>query len=166
MTGNRGQINFDFAVGVSIVIVAVILAISFVPDVFGGVTTGGQQSDEVVADRVAENLVDGSLEDPTDPGAVDFGCVYALFYGSGSCGFTSSLEANLPEVENRQVNVTVERAGELQCWDGSIRDHESAPGSCEELFDGDDPANAEQLGSARRAASLDGVQVEIMVRVW
>ena len=169
--GDRGQINFDFAVGVSIVMVAVILAFSFVPGVFGGVTEGRQQSDEVVADRIAENLTERTLETASDTGTLDGPCVRALFdSGYTACGLPDGVADNIA-YEDRFVHVSVlgntDGSGDVTqlYWDPSAREL-TEDSSDIELADGDDPSNAQEIGVGKRAVTIEGTPARIVVRVW
>lgn len=176
MNRQRGQINFDFTVGVSIVIIAVIIAFSLVPGIFGGVTEARQQSDQVVADRIAANLVEGLLPGSPNSGTLETGCVVALYSSLDACGLSEdSLKANLqaqelPAESPTFVNVSVLRNGAAQYWDEANYEFRGSncpsPTDCTALFGGNNPGGAEQVASTRRAVSIDGYRATIVVRVW
>lgn len=168
--GERGQVNFDFAVGISILIIAVTVAFSLVPGIFGGVTTSGQQSDEVVADRIAENLVEGSLEDPRNPGTLRTACVRALFDpGLAFCGLSQGVDTNVGQ-DDRFVNVSV--VGNTDPSDGPDQlywdsgDFTEARSGNFLLAGGDNSNNAENVAVSKRAVVIDGTPARIVVRVW
>ncbi len=111
---DRGQTNLDFVIGVSIFVVAVIVAITFVPDLVGGVAGTGQ-SDGVLADRVASDLANDRLGHPARAGQLRLDCTVSLFSGSmGYCGLDDGVSNNV----DPPVNVSLVY-GERACRTGS-----------------------------------------------
>jgi len=175
MSGDRAQINFDFAVGVSLLAISMIVALTMVPSLFGGVTEGRIQGDQVAADRIAANLVEGDLGDAARPNELDADCTVALFDVSVShCGFDATGSEPLREnvgVTDRNVNVTIVRDDDVQCWqddgEGGLSGEDPAcdPGELR-LSGGGNAESGNELASATRAATLEGKQVTVLVRVW
>ncbi|WP_226023372.1 DUF7287 family protein [Halomicrobium salinisoli] len=195
-TGNadRGQTNLDFVIGVSIFVVAVVVAVTFVPDLVGGVAGTGQ-TDGVLADRVASDLANDRLGDPARPGQLRLDCTLALFSSSITvCGLDGGdLAANLEHASSVNVSLVY---GEQACRDGG--DVVPAGGSCSgdlldrnvrACYDGDDerirresacdgdpgdvlllggpqPGTSEDTSIARRSVRLDDQHLILEVRAW
>jgi len=173
--GDRGQINFDFAVGVSILVVTIIIAFSFIPGIFGGITEGRAQSDKVVADRISEWIVTEGLADPHNPGELDLHCTNSFFSPAAAldhCGFSSNeIDDNLELDYDRSVYVTLERGGDIQCWRGAnwrtgqIADS-SVAGCVDEYRAGNPPPTSQEVAVSRRAVTVGATNVILVVRVW
>lgn len=113
---DRGQTNLDFVIGVSIFVVAVIVAVTFVPDLVGGVAGSGQ-SDGVLADRVASDLANDQLGNASRPGQLRLDCTVSLFSSSmGYCGLGDSVRGNLDPLGPVNVSLVY---GERACRTGS-----------------------------------------------
>lgn len=165
MTGDdRGQIQYDFAVGVSILVMTIVVAFTFVPGLFGGVTEGRVQGDQIAADRVAASLAEDKLEDPGDPGTLDPDCVRALFDSSNTaCGLDGSSVSDNLAVDDRNVLVSVRQGGSVVCWDGSGFTSAPCP---DELASAGEPGGSSTVSTASRPVSVDGHPAAIFVRVW
>lgn len=172
--GERGQTNLDFAFGVSILVLTIVVALGFVPGMFDSIDRGTAQADEVAADRVASQLVEADLGHPSRPGRIDADCTVALFDGSG-CGFSGSSVADNVGVEDDFVNVSVYRDGTIQCWDpdggsGAGAFVDKSTGGCgagQVKLAGDGvPGGSSNVGVARRPVRIDGYDATVVVRVW
>lgn len=191
---DRGQTNLDFVIGVSIFIVAVIVAVTFVPDLVGGVAGSGQ-SDGVLADRVASDLANDELGHPAAAGRLQLDCTVSLFSDSSDhefCGLDGSgLADNLEQASSVNVSLVY---GEQACRTGS--GIVPAGGSCSgdlldrnvrACYDGDtgqivregncDGSDVLLLGGpqhggnadtsiARRSVRLNGQRLTLEVRTW
>lgn len=173
--GDRGQINFDFTVGIGILVVTIVIAFSFVPSIFGGVTEGRQQSDKVVADRVGEWLVTEGLADPENPRELDLHCTNSFFSPASElshCSFDSDeVEENLPSDYDRFVKITIERSGDVQCWRGpnwrqGVVDSAPDPACVGDYSVGGESSQGSEIAVSRRKATLAGKDVMVVVRVW
>lgn len=82
---DRGQTTLDFAVGMSIFLIAVAGVISFTPSLLEPFEGGGTE-DTIVANRVASQLVEGTLTDPEQPFVLDKACTTAFFAPENSDG--------------------------------------------------------------------------------
>lgn len=164
---DRGQIQFDFAIGVSIFVVVILVAFTLVPGLFSGVTEGRAQGDQVAADRVSSWLVEEGFEDPSRPGTYDSNCVLGFFQSSTpACGHDgSSVEDNVP-VDDRNVQVSLVKGSNVVCWDSTSTDFE-ATSSCSPKLVGDgEPGEAQTVATATRPVSIDGFDATVVVRVW
>lgn len=168
MTGDdRGQIQYDFAVGVSILVMTIVVAFTFVPGLFGGVTEGRVQGDQIAADRVAASLVEDKLEDPGNPGTLDPDCVRALFDSSNTaCGLDGSSVSDNLVVDDRNVLVSVIREGNVVCWDSSSGSFTSSSGCSPKLASAGEPGGSSTVSTASRPVSIDGYRATVRVRVW
>lgn len=75
---DRGQTTLDFAVGMSIFLIAVAGVISFTPSLLEPFEGSGTE-DTIVANRVASQLVEGTLAEPDKPFVLDKACTAAFF---------------------------------------------------------------------------------------
>lgn len=172
--GERGQTNLDFAFGVSILVLTIVVALGFVPGMFDSIDRGTAQADEVAADRVASQLVEADLGHPGRPNRIDTDCTVALFDGGG-CDFSGSSVADRVGVEDDFVNVSVYRDGAIQCWDpdggsgaGTFvdRDDSACDSSAVPLTGDGVPGGSSNVGVSRRPVRIDGYDATVVVRVW
>jgi hypothetical protein len=82
---SRAQTTLDFAVGMSIFLIAVAFVFSFTPSLLEPFEGGGTE-DSVTANRVASQLVEGTLADPDTPYVLDKACTTAFFAPENSDG--------------------------------------------------------------------------------
>jgi hypothetical protein len=75
---DRGQTTLDFAIGMSVFLIAVAFVFSFIPGMLQPFT-GSNEAKTVVADRVADSLAEGMLGHPTEPYILDSDCTVAFF---------------------------------------------------------------------------------------
>jgi len=165
-TGERGQINFDFAIGVSILAIAVLFALTIAPAVVGTEEIDRTGSNAVAAERVASWLTGDALGD----GETTPHCLAALLdepAPTAGCGFSGSTLAERVPVENRAINVTVEHTGTRQCWSGLDEGIVAQSTSCTEwLAAGPSAQDGDAGATARRSLTVGGRTVIVTVRVW
>jgi hypothetical protein len=75
---SRGQTTLDFAVGMSLFLISVAFVISFTPNLIQPFADSGTE-DTIIANRVASQLVEGTLADPGKPYVLDKACTVAFF---------------------------------------------------------------------------------------
>lgn len=173
---DRGQVEFDFAVGVSVLVVTILVAFTFVPGLFGGATEGRIHADQVAADRVANWLASDELGDATGTGSVDADCAVAFFDGTAACGFNAGSVTDRVPVEDRHVHVALRRDSHQLCWeetdDRLINETADPVTDCAgtagytELAGGATPDGGTVSAVARRPVSVDGYRASVVVRVW
>ena len=100
---DRGQTQQDFAVGVSVFLLAVFFVFSFVPTTIAP-TDANTESDAYVADRVAGSVLE-TVSEPSEANAVTVDRT-ARFFGNHSA--EGSIQTNYSVASPRQVNVTLE----------------------------------------------------------
>jgi hypothetical protein len=171
MTHYRGQTTLDFAVGMSVFLLAVIFVIAYAPTMFDPFT-GGTGTKLIVADRAATTVsADLLATSSAEPGVLSMGCTAAFFDVSLTDEAQGAECARPIDGENfeallslggRNANVTIHDLG--------------APSS--------DPASPTWVGSgggltrtnsasvpsdvavATRTVSIEGTQYRLTVRVW
>ena len=74
----RAQTTLDFAVGMSVFLLTVAFVLSFTPNIVAPFSGSGTE-DTVTANRVASQLVEGTLADPDRPYVLDKACTTAFF---------------------------------------------------------------------------------------
>lgn len=169
----RAQIQFDFAVGVSIFVMAIVVAFTFVPGLIGGVTEGRQQGDQVAADRVAAWLAEDGFRNTSRSGEVDPRCVRAFFDPSlAGCGHEKTSAADNAFITDRNLNVTVINESTQVCWyddppDSRFVKADETGVSCDHrLVTAGEPAGGGSVARATRPINMDGYQATVVVRVW
>jgi hypothetical protein len=115
----RAQTTLDFAIGMSVFLLAVVFVFTFVPGVLEPFEAGPQE-ETTVADRVASQLVQTSMADPAEPYVLGLPCTNAFFNvttpGDVECGFDHTADLTAGDrltdrvgVSDRQrLQVTVE----------------------------------------------------------
>jgi len=173
----RAQTNLDFAIGVSILLVTIVAAMTFVPGLFETVDDGRADADQVAASRIASDLVEERLGTESQPTRIDADCTRALFTDAVDyCGNDESDPVdNLVVQDRRNLNVTVENAmGGYVCWDGGVEQvvnesdtGPSEPRTCDTHFSlGGRPTSNSEIAVARRPVSIDGFHATVVVRAW
>lgn len=187
----RAQTTLDFAVGISIFIVAVSFAVTFVPGMLDPFTAG-PQSNTVGADRVATQLSTSTFAEPTNPYVLTEVCTVEFFSTARSGGGTlsscpatgDSLREWIGLSDRQGVNISIEGDDnanlstdvERLCFDitrGEIV-QESNAGDCDPVFEaGDDPpGSSASVTLARRTMLIPspgaqkGYDATLEVRVW
>lgn len=91
----RAQTTLDFAIGMSVFLLAVVFVFTFVPGILEPFEAGPQE-ETAVADRVASQLVHTSLADPSSPFVLTRECTDGFFNFTAdaepSCGFDHTVD--------------------------------------------------------------------------
>ncbi|WP_247008597.1 DUF7287 family protein [Halorientalis litorea] len=179
----RAQTTLDFAVGVSIFLLALTSVLLFIPGTISPFVEGGQE-EIVTANRVADSLSEGLLGDPKTPHVVNTTCTVKFFEDTspGYCGFTGNNLTERIGVRNTQLaNVSIESnltndadGGNVLCWD-----EDSSPPEFVEKDSGDcdssetrtaiGPAPPQRSGTtvtARRVVELNDTDATLVVEMW
>lgn len=159
-TEDRAQTTLDFAIGMSVFLLTVAFAFTFVPSMTAPFVDGSQP-DTATADRVASHLAEGQLADPDDPYVLNETCTQKFFENNTApdhCAFEEDpgFRERIGVDDGANVNVTLERA----TYVGGDRQYDVEYGI------GDDPENADSIVVARRVVSHDGQDKTLFVRVW
>ncbi|WP_415381141.1 hypothetical protein [Halosimplex sp. TS25] len=168
----RGQTTLDFAIGMSIFLLALTFALAFVPGMFEPFSDSGQTETPAV-NRVADDLTQRSLGNATAPYVLDGECTRAFFDESvTACGFDGDpIQQRVGVIDRTPVNVTIRgdvgsSEDAILCWDGSSV-VEQSPSCGTVLTDGSNPAGSGgKTVSAQRVALLDGRDVTVEVVMW
>ena len=171
----RGQTSLDFAVGVSVFLLALIAVFTFVPGTLGPFTGGGQE-DIVAGNRVAASLSEGLLGDPAQPHSLNRTCTVAFFQDSAPayCNFEGgTLAERVGLGDDKQVNVTLRSnltsdgdAGDVLCWSGSAIVERDNCGGGTPFTIGDTPPDSGTSVSARRIVDIEGIDATMLVELW
>lgn len=145
----RAQTTMDFAAGISIFLVTVAFAFTFLP----GVVTPFTDTDvgePVTANRVADHLATDRLGSPNTPYVLDDDRTAAFFADDAALGDRLALQPY------QSVNVTIDSddGDPVTVGEGTT----AAAGSRV-------PASADTT-VAWRTVTLDGERVQLIVRVW
>lgn len=171
MTRRRGQTTLDFAIGMSIFLLAVIFVLTFVPGMLEPFQSGPHEA-TVVTDRIASQLVGSTLTDGGSQYLLNTTCTLAFFntsYDDAGCGFDNSRPVADRLGTDMHVNVTVKRdfdgdgTAEPACW---YNDQVTDCADGWQLAAGDSGGAPRSVVVARRVAALDSLDVEVLVRVW
>ncbi|WP_436927250.1 DUF7287 family protein [Halosimplex amylolyticum] len=168
----RGQTTLDFAIGMSIFLLALTFALAFVPGMLEPFSDSGQTETPAV-NRVADDLTQRSLGNATAPYVLDSECTEAFFDEAvTACGFDGDpIQQRVGIVDRTPVNVTIRGdvgsdENVILCWDGSTVVAQS-PSCGTVLTDGSNPAGSGgKTVSAQRVALLDGQDVTVEVVMW
>jgi hypothetical protein len=179
---SRGQTSVDFAISMGVLLIAVVTAVAFLPQITGPfVDLPGENP--MIADRTADQLVETQLAVEDEPGTLDVVCTLHFFDGSPSPECPTfdgpdSVNEKLGLTEDVNVNVTIEQnvtgdaSPDVLCGkglpdDGIVTDAPcSGPGEYR-LAAGDDVPSHKSVAEARRMVLFDGRQgVFVRVKVW
>ena len=194
MTGqDRAQTPLDFAIAMSIFLLAVTFVFTFIPSLTAPFVEGNQDK-TVTADRVASHLAEGGLGDPAEPFVVDDNCARPFFDEStddgdipSTCGYSGDElgERVGVDTDRLQVNVTVEQidpdaTGDARfrtvCVDqsGDVSQASNTSITCDEEFVVGETADADDsVVVARRIVTIPGCTFDtescdatLRVEVW
>lgn len=176
----RGQTTLDFASGTVIFLLSLIFVFSFIPGVLQPFT-GTQQAEPVVANRVADRLVEGGLGSPDSPYALDQTCTIEFFDDNtlNNCNYEGNDLSDRVGLTDRTglnitmlANVTGDREQERVCWDNSASELKKiGPSTCNDANDvsmaiGPVRSDTSSSVTAQRVAYLNGAAVTVEVRTW
>jgi len=180
----RGQTSVDFAISMGVLLVAVVTAVAFLPQITGPfVDLPGENP--LIADRTADQLVETQLAANDTAGTLDPVCTLYFFNDTSpinpcptfSSASGTTVNDKLGLDDDVHVRVTVEQnvsgsaEPEILCGRGLLGDGKVVDPPCGggefPLAIGDEPANHKSVADARRMVLLDGRQnVFVRVRVW
>jgi hypothetical protein len=129
----------DFAAGISIFLVTVAFAFTFVPGIIEPFD-GDDVGDPVTANRIADTLTSDQLASPEEPNALNESAVDDFFD-------EPSIEDELPVRDTTSVNVTIENGTVLRST-------------------GDPVPERSSVTVAWRVVSYQGDRADLIVRVW
>ena len=179
---DRAQTTIDFAIGMSLFLLAVAFVFTIVPGTLEPLV-GSAQEETVAVDRAASQLAEGTLGDPSTPYVLDVGCTTYFFGGptESDCRFDgATLHDRLGLRDGIGVNVQLlgddaddDGTLDVLCNDGSGTVDEAADltadgRSCDTEFAVGDspPAETGSVMVARRVVSIDGIDATLRVRAW
>ena len=171
----RGQTTLDFAIGMSIFLLALTFVLVFVPGMLEPFS-GGAQSETPAVNRVADDLTQQTLSNASEPYVLDETCTAELFTSGvpAGCNYDGTTLADRVGLRDfAPVNVTI--TGDLPgptdgesilCFDsGTLK--ETGSGCTTVLSGGSKPSGSGgKTVSATRVALLDGEDVTVKVVMW
>lgn len=181
--GDRGQTTLDFAIGVSVFLLAVGFVVLFIPTMFDPFSLG-DGAGPVVAERSATHLVDGLLvADPSTPGTLDAGCTIAFFTANTTAATaedcrvvpSSSLARDVGAISEEaatnedvpqswRVNASVQALAERNGV--AVRANEVRSGyGTDRLARGPD-AQGRNADTYSKVVTIDDNRYRVVVRVW
>lgn len=181
----RAQTTIDFAIGISVFLLTAVLVFSFVPGMLQPFNAGAQE-ETVGSDRLASQLAEGMLADPTEPYILRTGCTVEFFRPvpngppDPSCAFNQStdltdadgLTDRVGMAPRQRINVTIRGTvggtEEIICWDaGGEAIVGKSDSDCDQAFAaGDTPGTTGSVVTARRAVAVEGHDATLVVRMW
>jgi hypothetical protein len=160
MTGrSRGQTQQDFAVGVSVFLLAVFFVFSFVPTTVAP-TDANTESESYVADRVADSVL-ADLTVPTEANVLDPDRAADFFAAHGTSG---TIQANYSVADTRQVNVTLDDLDGVTVAVNDTAVADSVAGGTVATAGDDYPGGAGV--AATRVVRVGSARYRLAVRVW
>jgi len=179
----RAQTTLDFAIGMSVFLLAVAFVVSFLPGMFQPFEAGG--GDEIVAaDRVANQLSRSLLAGGPEPFILDGSCTSEFFALAGSpaeasppdCRFDgTTLQERLGWADDANVNVQLvgedadnDGDPDLLCDDGTGTIDETGDQSCATTFEAGEtpPDESGSVVVTRRVVSIQHREATLLVRMW
>lgn len=179
----RGQTTLDFTIGVTIFVVVLAGVFLFVPGTLQPFEEGGQEN-IVTVNRVADQLSEHVLAEPTDPYVLEKDCVVPFFDESepvpSECNYEGgTLQERVGYGDFQFANVSIRGsiAGsskiEQLCYDSSdpAGSRLESGSDCGEPDDtrltvGSDLDGVESSVTARRTVELDHQTVFLVVQLW
>lgn len=162
--GNRAQSPFDFQVGATVFLVAVIFVISFAPSTLDTFEESGQ-SDTVTADRIVTNLSLDHLAHPSEPYRLDRARTTEFFQDEEY----ASIDDSLGETKNLNISITgtVDGNSSILCWNDSDRQIDVQSNCSSNTFAGGGNASQQNtVSTARRRISIGEAEGILRVKVW
>lgn len=191
----RAQTTLDFAIGISVFLVALTFVFAFVPGMLQPFEDSTPET-TTLGNRVAKQLAGGILVDPGEEPTLDINCTVEFFTatptGSPPCPFDQSVDVpgqrdpafvdRLGVTDRQRLGVTIEGdydedgTATTLCWDGDT-DHvvEEPAGDCDpgtasdvllNIGTRDPPTRTGSVVVARRVVALAGHDATLVVRAW
>ncbi|QLD88275.1 hypothetical protein HWV07_04195 [Natronomonas salina] len=177
----RAQTTLDFAIAMGVFLLAVAFVFTFIPSLTSPFIDGNQEQ-SAIADRVASNLVEGSLANPNEPYILNTTCTTGFFGEDDSatvtgCGYNTDngdYRQRIGVSERPKINISLveideeTRVQSSLCYDKTGETVVTvAESSCDTPYRiGGDSEKAESVTVARRVVSIDGRDATLFVRVW
>lgn len=191
----RAQTTLDFAIGISVFLVAITFVFGFVPGMLQPFADSGTDA-TTLSNRIGNQLAGGTLAEPGEAPVLDIECTLEFFRadptGTPSCPFDQSVVVSgqrdaafvdrLGVSDRHNLNVTIEGdydgdgTPNTLCWDGTAdRVVEAPDGDCDagsatdhllHVGTGAAPTRSGTVVVARRLVSLAGHDATLEVRVW
>ncbi|ACV10916.1 conserved hypothetical protein [Halorhabdus utahensis DSM 12940] len=174
---DRGQTTLDFAFGVSIFLLVLAFAFTFIPGILQPFAEG-TAAETVGANRAADTLAEGTLGDPATPYVLNTTCTVG-FFDTGvpsGCRYTGSTATERLSIGSFQdVNVTLRGSTSgtdysLLCWNGTALTEADSPncGTGDKRLATGDPIPSVSIPTitARRVVAIDGTTAVIRVVIW
>ena len=170
---DRAQTMVDFAIGVGLFLITVAFVIGTVP---GMLEPFAQNQDEpLLADRIASQLAEDTLGNPSEPARLNKTCTVAFFEdtGAGSCSFAAGnpLTTQIGVAGRHSVNITLRKTvsgggePEILCLDGT--DVQDCTAGGDGMARGKPvPESTNSVMTARRTVYIDESDTLLMVKVW
>lgn len=173
----RGQTTLDFAIGVSVFLLALVFVFAFVQGTLLPFTDGAQE-ETVSSNRVADLLVKDLLVDTDRPYILNGTCTAALLSddsGNG-CGFDgATLPARLDIADDQSINVSMRGDPDgdgdngLLCWDagtGTVLNSGHTDCNTDLTYGPAPPTSADTAVTARRLVDIEEMRASIEVNMW
>lgn len=168
----RGQTVLDFAIGISMFLIAVTLIFTFVPDLVSPFYSPGEDGDQIQAERTADHLTKWVLSEDRNNHShqgttLDKGCTVAFFNESASnesipdrCSFDEDDIGNSTAVglDGKNLNVSIR---ELGAEEPAKMGEDDVP-----LEIGPEQRTQGNVAVWSRIVYLDGAEHRMIVRVW
>jgi hypothetical protein len=149
MNGERGQTQQDFAVGVSVFLLAMIFVFAYLPTTLA-VGDAAVEQGSYTADRLS-GAIYGNVSDADDAGQLNVTRTREFFTAHDN---SAALRANYSLASTTNANVTLETLG------GVVVDVGGEPAAAGDVY-------AEQVGAtATRIVRLGSTRYRLVVRVW
>ncbi|WP_181685844.1 DUF7287 family protein [Halorhabdus salina] len=174
---SRGQTTLDFAFGISIFLLVLAFAFTFVPGMLQPFAQG-TDAETVGANRAGDTLAEGMLGDPATPYVLNKTCTVG-FFDTGvptGCQYDGATATDRLAIGPFQdVNVTLQGSFsgptyQVLCWNGTALAEVGSP-NCgagdTRLATGEPvPEGSVPTVTARRVVSVEGTTAVIRVVVW
>lgn len=175
----RAQTTLDFAIGVSVFLLTLVIVFAFVPATLQPFTQTAQE-EPVATNRIADLIVMDTVAEPGQPYLLDPACTAALLSDGADdgCGFDgASLTTRLDLPDRHRLNITIQgptgSGTELLCWDTQDeqvvgRSNSACDGPDDIVFRGGEtpPTGGESVESARRIVLIQNATGELEVKIW
>lgn len=173
----RGQTTLDFALGISLFLIVLVVVFQFIPGLLQPFNSG-TQGETVAVDRIADQLAGSLLAESSSPYVLLTDCTREFFddYSPGACphsGSTLNERIGVQDYRNVRVliegNVTGTDETNTLCWKSTTEEVvEEQDTGCDVKFAAGptQSSNSASTASARRVVWIDGHDATLVVEVW
>jgi len=159
----RGQSTLDFALGISVFLIAVVFIFLFIPDLTGPFYTPGEDGDTIQSERTANHLVSTVLasdEDSSHTTTLDPACTEHFFAKTDPpdhCGFDDTTMYDSGKLQSTALGLDQRTAVQIELLyqNGTVRDEV-----------GEAPPSSGNIAQWTRLVSVSGEPHKLLVRVW